>query len=89
MMLVRNAESDGDSQPHFVATYISVTEESNLSTRLFNISFERQIERLWLQSRQLGWSYSDFTIHLLEVLLIRRHRDGLKRAAASKSRIAA
>jgi hypothetical protein len=89
IMLVRNEESDNDDQTHLVVTYISMTEVNNLSRPQYNISFERQIERLWAQSRQLGRSYNDFVVHFLEVLLILQRRDSVKLAAPPARRVAA
>jgi len=83
-MRVRNQESRNDSELHFIATYTSEIEENRPSGSKYNTSFDRKIERLWLQSKTLGWSYNEFAVHLLEVLMILRHRDRVKLAAASK-----
>ncbi len=41
----------------------------------FAITAEKKIERLWRNSKQLGWSYSDFVTHMLEVLIVVKQRD--------------
>lgn len=38
------------------------------------ISIEKKIENIWLESRDLGWSYNEFVAHLLEVLVVLNHR---------------
>ncbi len=38
------------------------------------MSIERKIENIWLEAEQLGWSYTDFVAHLLEVLIVLNHR---------------
>ena len=38
------------------------------------MSIERKIENIWLDAEQLGWSYTDFVAHLLEVLIVLNHR---------------
>ena len=46
----------------------------------FTITAEKKIERLWLVSKRLGWSYNDFATHMLEVLIILRQRDKINSA---------
>jgi hypothetical protein len=41
------------------------------------ISIEKKIENIWLESKELGWSYNDFVSHLLEVLVVLNHRSFL------------
>ena len=48
---------------------------------------EKQIERLWFQSKQLGWNYNDFVVRLLEVLVVLSHRNKVKITAAHKQGI--
>ena len=43
----------------------------------FNISMEKKIERIWHESRNLGWSFNAFSVRLLEVLIILHHRNKL------------
>ena len=44
------------------------------------MSIEKKIENIWLESRELGWSYNDFISHLLEVLVVLNHRTLLPNA---------
>jgi hypothetical protein len=88
-MRVRNEECSYDSNLHFITTYVSGTLESHSSKPKFNASFEKKIEHLWFQSRDLGWSYNNFVVHFLEVLAVLRHRESLKCAAALESKITA
>ena len=48
----------------------------------FNASMERKLERLLCQSKSLGWSYSDFATHVLEVLIVLRQRDEVNLSVA-------
>jgi hypothetical protein len=41
----------------------------------FSITAEKKIERLWLDSKRLGWNYNDFVTHMLEVLIVVKQRD--------------
>ncbi len=38
------------------------------------ISIEKKIENVWLEWRELGWTYNEFVAHLLEVLVVLNHR---------------
>ena len=38
------------------------------------MSIEKKIENIWLESKELGWSYNDFVSYLLEVLVVLNHR---------------
>jgi hypothetical protein len=40
----------------------------------FNLSIERNIERSFLESKQLGLSYSRFVAYVLEALIVLNHR---------------
>jgi len=88
-MRVRNEYSCKENEDNFALTKFSVIQETVRPISKFNASFERKIERLWFQSRHAGWSYNEFAVHLLEVLAVLRHREGVKRAAAAKRRVAA
>jgi len=48
----------------------------------FNRSVENKIENCWYSAIELGWSYSDFATHCLDVLVIIQLRDKAKRRAA-------
>jgi hypothetical protein len=77
VMRVRNLKSGGTVKYDrtFALRYL---EESGPSPK-YNPRLERKVERLWLQSRSHGWSYSDFVTHLTEVLIVLRHRSRVKR----------
>jgi hypothetical protein len=49
--------------------------EKTASKYKFNASLEKKIEFLWFQSRRHGWSYNDFVIHLLDILIVLQLRD--------------
>jgi len=87
-MRVRNEKFGHDSELHFITNHITVHDERKVLKVKYNTSFEKKIERLWFQSKTLGWSYKDFVAHLLEVLVVVRLRERANRAAASKRRIA-
>jgi len=81
-MHVRNLKS-GSAVKYdfpFSAPFLEETELSPKNKALL----ERRVERLWLQSRSLGWSYSDFVNHLTAVLLVLRHRS---RRARTRSKL--
>jgi hypothetical protein len=88
-MRVRNNEYGNECEDNIVLAGCPVTQERNAPRPKFNASFEKKIEQLWFESDRLGWSYIDFVIHVLEVLVILRHRESVKRAAAPERRAAA
>jgi len=47
----------------------------------FNISMEKKIERLWLESIQQGWDYCNFVAVVMEVLTVLHHRKKLQHCA--------
>src|SRR5712671_6909526 len=49
----------------------------------FAITAEKKIERLWLDSKRLGWNYNDFVTHMLEVLIIVGQRSKVNVSDAS------
>jgi hypothetical protein len=55
-------------------------------TPMFNTSIERKIERLWLESKKLGWSYSSFIICVIEILVVLQHRHKTSENAVSEAR---
>jgi hypothetical protein len=83
-MRVRSNEGSNECENNFALAQFSVVQDRITPTSKFNASFERKIERLWFQSRHLGWSYNDFAVHLLEVLVILRCRDTVRLAPAAK-----
>jgi hypothetical protein len=40
----------------------------------YKLSLERKMEQLWLRSEKSGWAYGNFVTHLIEVLIVLRHR---------------
>ncbi len=44
----------------------------------FNISMEKKIEKLWLESTQQGWDYCKFVAVVMEVLTVLHHRKKLQ-----------
>jgi hypothetical protein len=79
-----NEEYGNECNNNVALSSFSVNKENTTSISKFNASFERKIERLWFQSRHIGWGYNDFVVQILEVLIVLRHRDSVKLAAASK-----
>jgi hypothetical protein len=77
-MRVRNSETRDDSKLHSLTALISTTVERDPSRSKFNASFEKKIEHLFLQSSHIGWSYNDFVVRVLEVLVILQQRESLK-----------
>ncbi len=53
----------------------------------FNISMEKKIEKLWLDSDRQGWSYSRFVSTVMEVLTVLHHRNKLVRKTPAAKRI--
>jgi len=49
------------------------------------LSIEKKIENIWLESKDLGWSYNDFIAHLLEVLVVLNHRAFLPKANSNEN----
>ncbi len=46
----------------------------------FNISMEKKIEHLWLESEDRGWRFAEFAVVVMEVLTVLHHRNKLRRA---------
>jgi hypothetical protein len=88
-MSVRNDESGRKSQENLALAHFFIQRKRSTREAKCNASFERKIERLWRQSSDAGWSFNDFAVHLLEVLIILRNRDALKLASAAKPKIVA
>jgi hypothetical protein len=52
----------------------------------FNISMEKRIEKLWLDSDKQGWSYNQFVSSVMEVLTVLHHRNKqVRKSPARKS----
>ncbi len=62
------------------------TEEPIVRTK-FNISMEKKIEKLWHESEQQGWNYSQFVAVVMEVLTVLHHRKKLQRAGRSPQKV--
>ena len=61
-------------------------EGETLKTLKYSTSIERNIEKLSRKAETLGWSYTDFCTHVLEVLAVLQHRRKVKRQGASRRR---
>ncbi len=88
-MSARNYNYENYSEISSKAVQLHLSQEKTGNRSKFNTSMEKKIERLSFQSKQLGWSYSDFVVYLLEVLVVLRQRDKLKLMTAPKQGIAA
>jgi hypothetical protein len=62
-------------------------DEKLIQKSRFNTSLERKIEQLSCKSETLGWSFIEFSAHILEVLTVLQHRKKVKRLTASKQRV--
>jgi len=78
VMRVRSDNCGTVSEINLASTQLSLRQERTASRPEFNASFEKKIERLWFQSKHLGWSYNDFVSHLLEILVVLQRRDKIK-----------
>jgi hypothetical protein len=63
---------------------IRETEERTPQRIKFSTSIERKIESLSRKSETLGWSFTEFCVHVLEVLAVLQHRRQVKRQKASR-----
>jgi hypothetical protein len=43
--------------------------------RKFNTSMEKKIERIWFDSKKLGWDFNNFVVCLVEVLIVVQQRE--------------
>jgi hypothetical protein len=88
-MRVRGYEQENNSETNFEEDQLHFSQEKSANRSKFTTSMEKKIERVWSQSKPLGWSYNDFVVHLLEVLVILQHRQKVKLMTAPKQGIAA
>ena len=88
-MRVHVYKQENSSEIYSKETQLHFSQEKTGNRSKFNTSMEKKIERVWLQSKPLGWSYNDFVVHLLEVLVVLQHRQKEKRVPASKQGIVA
>ena len=77
-MRVRSDNCGNVSEINLANAQLSLIQEKTASRPVFKASFEKKIERLWFQSKRLGWSYNDFVTHLLEILVVLQRRDKIK-----------
>ena len=63
-----------------------IVAEPPLVRTKFNISMEKKIEKLWLDSDRQGWSYSRFVSTVMEVLTVLHHRNKLVRKSPAQKR---
>jgi hypothetical protein len=57
-------------------------------TKNINGFLERRIERVWRESRDRGWSFSEFAVYALEVLIVLNQREKAQDRIASQQRVA-
>ena len=88
-MRVRGHEQENNSETNFKEAQLHFSQEKSANRSKFTTSMEKKIERVWFQSKSLGWSYNDFVVHLLEVLVTLQHRQKVKLMTAPKQGIAA
>ncbi len=84
-MLVRDYKREPIDESASNNDHVQPNQAYPLTRRKLNPSIEKKIERLRFE--QFGWSYNDFVVQLLEVLVILQHRDKAKRSTASKQRM--
>jgi hypothetical protein len=77
------ASHNSETESNVYAARIHETGGKTLRERKFNISIERQLERLYRNSETLDWSFTDFCVHVLEVLAVLQHRKKVKQHIAS------
>jgi hypothetical protein len=58
-----------------------------LSGTKFNISMEKKIERLWHESKALGWTFTGFATHVMEILIIIQYRNRVSGDTPKRRRI--
>jgi hypothetical protein len=88
-MSVRKYKDENNREMNSNSAMLHLFQGKTGNSPKFNISTEKKIERLWFQSRQLGWNYNDFVVRLLEVLVVLSHRNKVKITAAHKQGIGA
>jgi hypothetical protein len=85
-MPVRNYKYENNSETNSKSAQLHLPQEKTVNRAKFNASVERKIERLWLQSKPLGWNYNDFVVHVLGVLVVLNHRNKANPMIASQRR---
>ena len=89
IMRVHSYNLENNSEINSKETLLHFSQEKTGYRSKFNTSMEKKIERVWFQSKTLGWSYNDFVVHLLEVLVTLQHKQKVKQMTAPKQGIAA
>jgi hypothetical protein len=69
---IREVENVSDDEPFRLENDWDLSEP--IIHIKFNLSIERNIERSFLESKQLGLSYSRFVACVLEALIVLNHR---------------
>jgi hypothetical protein len=80
-MRVRNYQGNAEINSNLAMIHLSQGRTGN--RRKFNTSMEKNIERIWFDSKKLGWNYNDFVVHVLEVLVVLQQRNMVKLTTAS------
>ena len=83
-MGVCNHKDESNSTINSVAPQHHIFQKETGARSKFNTSAERKIERLRIESNRHGWSYNDFVVRLLEVLVVLNHRNNLGPASTSQ-----
>ena len=74
----------GEEKNTFCDHQLRQRESNTLKSSKFNLSMEKQVERLWCDAKKDDWVYNDFVVRMLEILMILKHRDELTLMAAAK-----
>jgi hypothetical protein len=78
IMPVRNSKYENNSEINSKSVQLHLPQEKTVNRAKFNATVERKIERLWSQSKPLGWNYNDFVVRVLGVLVVLSHRNKVK-----------
>ncbi len=79
-MYLRNCVQESESKPFDQNTHKPLPQGTELSNFKFNLAMERQIEKIFGDAQKHGWSYQDFTLNIVEVLLILQRREKVNQA---------
>jgi hypothetical protein len=83
-MRVRNHREEDNREINANSARIHLSKDKTSNRRKFNTSMEKKIEHIWFDSKKIGWSYNDFVVHVLEVLVVLQQRNMAKLTIASK-----
>jgi hypothetical protein len=81
-MRVRNYKAESSSEIYSKTSKLHLSQQKTRNRSKLNTSTERKIETLRFRSKQLGWSYSDFVVHLMEILAALDERNKVKLLSA-------